>query len=92
MASHHFGVDFSQRGKTTIIALTGRSYDHLEIKEGGTASLEFLRVHFGDVPEAEQRRVRQALAEYCTQDTAGMIWIVEALRNLAVDGLYSIRR
>ena len=37
--------------KSVLPLLTGRSYDYLEIKEGGQASLEFLRVHFGDVPE-----------------------------------------
>lgn len=32
-------------------ALTGRGYDHLDIREGGTASQEFLRMTFGDVDE-----------------------------------------
>jgi hypothetical protein len=38
--------------------LTGRSYADLDIQEGGQASLEYLRVHFGNVPEAERRKVR----------------------------------
>jgi len=37
---------------------------------------------FGDVPEAERRKVRDQLERYCGQDTEGMIWIVEALRRL----------
>ena len=41
-----------------------------------------LRVHFGDVPEAERQRVREQLERYCGQDTEGMIWIVDALQNL----------
>jgi hypothetical protein len=41
------------------IALTGRGYEHLEIQEGGTASLEFLRVTFGDVSQDERQRVRR---------------------------------
>jgi hypothetical protein len=64
--------------------LTGRSYADLEIQEGGQASLEYLRVHSGDVPEVERRKVRQQLERYCGQDTEGMVWIVEALHQLAV--------
>lgn len=69
--------------KAVLPVLTGRSYADLEIQEGGQASLEFLRVHFGDVPEAERRKVRGQLERYCGQDTEGMIWIVDALRRLA---------
>jgi hypothetical protein len=38
-----------------------------------------LRVTFGDVPDEERQRVRRQLECYCTRDTEGMIWIVEAL-------------
>ena len=41
-----------------------------------------LRVHFGDVPETERRKVREQLERYCGQDTEGMVWIVDALRRL----------
>jgi hypothetical protein len=76
------GQNGSASMKAVLPSLTGRSYDHLAIQEGGTASLEFLRVHFTDVPDAERQRVRRELEEYCGQDTEGMIWIVEALRRL----------
>lgn len=66
--------------KSVLPALTGRSYDRLAIQEGGTASLEFLRVHFTDVPDAERQRARRELEDYCGQDTEGMIWIVQALQ------------
>ena len=69
--------------KAVLPALTGRGYGDLAIQEGGTASMEFLRVTFGDVPEAERLQVRQQPEQYCGQDTEGMIWIVEALRKLA---------
>lgn len=69
--------------KAVLPALTGRGYEHLEIQDGGTASLEFLRVTFGDVPEAERQRVRQALNQYCALDTLGMVDILDALRRLA---------
>ena len=69
--------------KAVLPALTGRSYDHLAIQEGGAASMEFLRVHFTDVPETEREQVRGHLEDYCRLDTEGMIWIVDALRRVA---------
>jgi hypothetical protein len=63
--------------------LTGRSYADLEIQEGGQASLEFLRVQFGDVSEDERIKVRRQLERYCGQDTEGMTWIVEAIGRFA---------
>ena len=69
--------------KSVLPVLTGCSYADLEIQEGEQASLEYLRVHFRGVPEAERRKVREQLERYCGQDTEGMVWIVDALRKLA---------
>jgi hypothetical protein len=44
--------------------------------------LEYLRVTHGDVPEAERQKVREQLERYCGLDTEGMIWIVDALRQI----------
>jgi len=63
-------------------AITGQGYDGLEIAEGATASLESMRVRFGDVPAAERQRVRQLLEVYCARNTEGMVWILKELRNL----------
>jgi hypothetical protein len=68
--------------KVVLPVLTRHSYADLEIKEGGQASLEYLRLHFGDVPEAERRKVREQLEKSCGQDTEGMVWLIEALRKL----------
>jgi hypothetical protein len=68
--------------KAVLPVLTGKGYGHLAIQEGDTASREFLRVTFGNVPEDERRRVRKQLEQYCGQDTEGMIWIVDALTDL----------
>jgi hypothetical protein len=68
--------------KAVLPALTGKGYEGLEIQEGSTASNEFLRVTFGDVPAEERRRVREQLEEYCGRDTEGMIWITDALRRI----------
>ena len=46
------------------------------------ASLEFLRVTFGEVSPKERARVRKNLEDYCDLDTLGMVWIVEELRRL----------
>jgi hypothetical protein len=71
--------------KAVLPALTGRGYDELEIKEGGTASSEYMRVTFGNVTDAERQRVRRQLGDYCARDTEAMLWVVEALRqNVAV--------
>jgi hypothetical protein len=79
---YHPAQQGSASMKAVLPALTGRSYEGLAIQEGGAASREFLRVTFGEVTEAERRRVRQDLEEYCGQDTAGMIWITDALRQV----------
>jgi hypothetical protein len=76
------GQDGSASMKGVLPALTGRSYDHLAIQEGGAASREFLRVTFGEVAEQERQRVRRDLEAYCGQDTEGMIWIVSALEQV----------
>jgi hypothetical protein len=39
-------------------------------------------MHFGDVPEAERRKVREQLERCCEQDTEGMFWIVDTQRKL----------
>ena len=68
--------------KSVLPAVTGKSYDALEIKEGGFASLEFLRVEHGSVSAEERARVRKALEVYCGLDTEGMVWVVDKLKNL----------
>jgi hypothetical protein len=73
----------SQHGKYSIKkvlpALTGKSYDDMEISEGGQASNEFMRVTFGDVDEGDRQMVRQNLEAYCGLDTMGMVDIVRVL-------------
>jgi len=68
--------------KVVLPVLTGTSYEGMDISEGGTASLEFLRVTFNNVDESERIKVRKQLEEYCKLDTLGMIQIVEKLREL----------
>lgn len=76
----------SQKGsasiKAVLPALTGKSYKDLLIADGGTASLEYLRVTFGECEPKERERVRRNLETYCALDTKGMVDIVAALKSL----------
>ncbi len=80
---YHSSQAGSASMKAVLPALTGKGYGHLAIREGDTASREYLRVTFGEVSEAERQRVRRQLEEYCGLDTAGMLQIVDALQRLA---------
>jgi hypothetical protein len=48
-----------------------------------TYGLEYLRVHFGNVPEAERHKVREQLEAYCGLDTEAMAQIIGRLMKLA---------
>ncbi|PYJ85999.1 MAG: hypothetical protein DME22_06915 [Verrucomicrobia bacterium] len=81
---YHAKQNGSASMKAVLPALTGKGYNHLAIQDGGTASLEFLRVTYDrDVPVEDRANVRMQLEEYCGQDTFGMLWIVEALERQA---------
>jgi hypothetical protein len=67
--------------KSVLPALTGKSYEGMEIADGATANLEFMRVTFGEVSAAERNRVRAALEKYCALDTGGMVEIVRKLEE-----------
>ncbi len=69
--------------KAVLPALTGKGYDHLAIRDGGMASLQYLHVTYGEASEAERTQIRQQLDEYCGMDTLGMHFIVESLSTLA---------
>ena len=64
--------------KKVLPVLTGKSYDDMEIGDGGTASAEYFRVTFTE-DNKDRNNVRQFLEEYCGLDTMGMVDIVEQL-------------
>ena len=81
----------SQKGsaslKRVLPALTGKSYDGMDISNGGEASLSYLYITHGsyDGKKAtieEIKKIRADLDRYCGQDTEGMIWILEKLECL----------
>ncbi len=75
--------DASQRGscslKSVLPAVTGTTYEGMEITEGGQAAREFQRVVFGNVDAAERSRVLAALRTYCAQDTLALVDVIGAL-------------
>lgn len=83
LAWYHPDQNGSASMKAVLPAMTGSSYQDLEIAGGSQASGEFLRVTFGDVPPAERARVRRELERYCALDTLGMARIVEELAKAA---------
>lgn len=68
--------------KAVLPALTGLSYDPLEIADGSTASLKFLDMAFGGLPESECIIILHQLENYCAQDASGMIEILHCLERL----------
>jgi len=68
--------------KAVLPAITGMSYDGLEIAEGAMASREYVRVMQPGIDPVERDRVLQSLEEYCSLDTQGMVAIFERLRSL----------
>jgi hypothetical protein len=68
--------------KKVLPALTGKSYEGLEIAEGEMASREYTRVTFDkDIAEMDRQKVYSALEIYCGLDTQGLIDILEALKK-----------
>lgn len=76
----------SQKGsasiKRIVPPLTDKSYEDMDIADGGLASSEYVRVTFGDVLGSERQRVYETLLKYCELDTQVMIDIVEGLRKV----------
>ncbi len=81
----------SQKGsaslKKVLPALTGKGYDDMDISDGTQASLQYLFITHGSyegkkaTPE-EAKKILADLEEYCGQDTEGMVWILEKLKEL----------
>jgi len=69
--------------KAVLPAITDKSYEGMEIADGGTASIAFLKATYEETKQKEKDRIRKALEKYCALDTEGMIWIVENLEKLS---------
>jgi hypothetical protein len=74
--------------KAVLPALTGKSYEGMEIGQGMQASLRYLYIIHGDkngkkASEEEVKKVRADLEEYCGQDTMSMIDVLNVLQKSA---------
>ena len=77
-AYYHPQQDGSCSLKKVLPALTGKSYDDMEIGDGVTASAEYCRVTFTN-DNKDKTKIRKLLEEYCGLDTMGMVDIVGKL-------------
>ena len=68
--------------KAVYQAVTGKSYEEKEIREGQTASIEYFRATYEECDEKEKRKVRENLLDYCKLDTMAQVLIVNNLRDL----------
>jgi hypothetical protein len=57
-------------------------YSTLEIQEGGTASVVWSRIVFGQMSDEECNGLRAALKKYCSMDSYGMYAIWRALSDM----------
>ena len=68
--------------KHVLPALTGTTYEGMEISEGGQAMREYTRVVYEDVSLDEKTRILNSLRKYCAQDTNALLDILSKLRIL----------
>jgi hypothetical protein len=74
-----FGGSYSL--KSVLPALVPEmSYAGLEVADGQAAGLAWESLVCGGLDEDERDRIREALLDYCGQDTLAMVKLVEKLR------------
>ena len=69
--------------KKVLPAVTGKSYEDMNIGAGMDASIAYSRITYGNATRKEVESVRADLIKYCRLDTEGMIWVVDKLRELS---------
>jgi hypothetical protein len=73
--------------KNVLPALTGISYDDMEISNGQMASFKYLNITFlkGETEpnKAQVEKIRKDLLDYCGLDTKGMIYILRELYKIS---------
>ncbi|MBW2972858.1 DUF2779 domain-containing protein [Candidatus Woesearchaeota archaeon] len=66
--------------KKVLPALCSKSYKGMGITDGGTASVKFFNMAYGECENKD--KIRQDLLKYCELDTLAEVWIVEELGKL----------
>ncbi len=76
----------SQKGsaslKYTMPAITGKGYEDLAIGNGFATMMAYDKITFKEVSEEEKKKIREDMLEYCGQDTEGMIWMIDKLKEI----------
>jgi len=68
--------------KAVYPAITGESYEELEIRDGRTAPVIFLKATYEECDFQEKETIRKNLLKYCHLDTLAQVKIVNKLRKL----------
>jgi predicted transcriptional regulator len=68
--------------KKVLPAMTGRSYEDMEIGAGGDASALFLAITLGKMTKEQIKKTRDDLEKYCSLDTEAMVLIMKELEKL----------
>jgi hypothetical protein len=66
--------------KRVLPAMTGLSYEGLEISDGRQAGVAYMTGAFSNIDELQKRKIWHDLEAYCGQDTGGMVEIVKKLQ------------
>jgi hypothetical protein len=69
--------------KKVLPALTGKSYESMDIGSGSDASISYEIMAFKDTSDEEKIRIRKSLEEYCKLDTLAEIMIIDELKRIA---------
>ena len=68
--------------KKVLPLLTGKSYEGMNISNGGDASFAFLEMACGNVSDEQRDKTNEELRAYCSLDTEGMVLIVKKAKEL----------
>ena len=83
---YHPAFNGSYSLKSVLPALVpDMTYAGMEVADGQAAGLAWESVVRGDCDEGERENKWKALLEYCTQDTLGMLRLLEKLQRLSRD-------
>ncbi len=68
--------------KKVLPAVTGKSYDGMEIADGGSASVGFFNANYKNSSATEKDKTRKDLLKYCELDTLAEVMIVDKLKEI----------
>ena len=81
---YHPDQEGSASIKDVLPALTGKGYEGMAIGDGGTASVKFYKMAYGNLNKEEKNKIYNDLLKYCGLDTMAEIMILEKLKELII--------